>query len=476
MTLAATDIISQLTSLVGADAIIGEVDRMGAYLKEPRKRFHQSASAVVLPASVEQVQAVLRWANAHGVGIIPQGGNTGLVGAQVPLRGDEVILSLARLDRIRNVDVAAGTMTAEAGVILENAHKAAEAQNTIFPLWLASQGSARIGGLLSSNAGGVNVLAYGNARELTMGVEAVLADGRLYQGLNSLKKDNTGYDLKDLLVGAEGTLGIITAATLKIFPKPEDYETALVNLASPEAALTLFQLLRERIGGRLNAFELVPAIGLDMQLRHGMLDRDPTPGPSPWYGLIEVARMAGGVPGTLQAAVEAAFSDGLIDNAVFAESLADRTRMWAFREQMSEVQSKEGASIKHDVSVPIAAVPQLIAEGSAAAGKLVPGIRAVPFGHMGDGNIHFNFSQPAGADGKAFMAEADEKVHSAIYEIVLRLGGSVSAEHGIGQLKRELLVQVKDPVALEMMRAIKSALDPKGILNPGKMLFEPDRR
>ena len=470
MTLSATDVVAQLTALIGASAVIGESERMSIYLNEPRRRFHQKAAAVALPASVEQVQAILRWASENGVGVIPQGGNTGLVGAQVPLRGDEVIVSLGKLDRILSVDAAAGTMTVEAGVILENAHRAAEAEDMIFPLWLASQGSARIGGLLSSNAGGVNVLAYGNARELTMGVEAVLADGRLYRGLNSLKKDNTGYDLKNLLVGAEGTLGIITAATLKLFPRPEDYETGLVNIAGPETALTLFQLLRERVGSRLNAFEIIPAIGLDMQLRHGMLDRDPTAGPSPWYALIEVSRMAGGAPGALQSAIEAAFADGMIDNAVLAESLADRTRMWAFREQMSEVQSKEGASIKHDVSVPIAAVPQLIAQGTAAAGRLVPGIRAVPFGHMGDGNIHFNFSQPVGADGKAFMAESDEKLHEAIYDIVLRLGGSVSAEHGIGQLKVGLLQQVKDPVALDMMRAIKSALDPKGILNPGKML------
>jgi FAD/FMN-containing dehydrogenase len=470
MTLTASDTVAQLTALIGANAVIGETEQMGGYLNEPRKRFHQPAAAIALPASVEQVQAIVRWASENQVGIIPQGGNTGLVGAQVPLRGDEVIVSLAKLDRIRSVDVAAGTMTAEAGVILENAHKAAEAEGSIFPLWLGSQGSARIGGLLSSNAGGVNVLAYGNARELTMGVEAVMADGRLYRGLNSLKKDNTGYDLKDLLVGAEGTLGIITAATLKIFPKPEDYETALVSITGPEAALVLFQLLRERIGSRLNAFEIVPRIGLDMQLRQGMLDRDPSAGPSPWYALIEVSRMKGGTPGALMAAVEAAFADGIIDNAVFAESLADRTRMWAFREQMSEVQSKEGASIKHDVSVPIASVPQLIAEGVAAAERLVPGIRPVPFGHMGDGNIHFNFSQPVGVDPKAFMAASDEKLHEAIYEIVLRLGGSVSAEHGIGQLKIELLQQVKDPVALDMMRAIKTALDPMGILNPGKML------
>ena len=470
MPLPIADVVAQLSALIGADAVIGDTGGMGNYLNEPRKRFHLTAAAVALPASVEQVQAVVRWAGEHGIGIIPQGGNTGLVGAQVPMRGDEVIVSLGKLNRIRSVDVAAGTMTAEAGVILENAHRAAEAENSIFPLWLASQGSARIGGVLSSNAGGVNVLAYGNARELTMGVEAVLADGRLYQGLNSLKKDNTGYDLKDLLVGAEGTLGIITAATLKIFPKPEDYETALVNITGPEAALTLFQMVRERIGSRLNAFEIIPVTGLDMQLRHGMLDRDPTAGPSPWYALIEVSRMKGGAAGTLQAAIETAFSDSLIDNAVLAESLSDRTRMWAFREQMSEVQSKEGASIKHDVSVPIAAVPQLIAEGSAAAERLFPGIRAVPFGHMGDGNIHFNFSQPIGADGKAFMAQAEELVHEAIYDIVLRLGGSISDEHGIGQLKRELLAQVKDPVALDMMRAIKTALDPKGILNPGKML------
>jgi len=470
MSLSAAEIAAALAGIVGSDAVIADAGRMGPFLNEPRRRFHRSAAAVAVPPDVAAVQAVMRWAHANRVGIVPQGGNTGLVGAQVPLTGDEVILSLARLDRIRSIDAAAGVMTAEAGVILENVHRAAEAAGAMFPLWLASQGSARIGGVLSSNAGGVNVLAYGNARELTMGVEAVLADGRLYNGLNALKKDNTGYDLKDLMVGAEGTLGIITAATLKLHPLPEDYETALVSIASPEAALDLFQLMRQRAGGRLNAFELIPHIGLDIQLRHGMLDADPTAGPSPWYALIEMSRMAGTEPGSLQAALEAAFEESLVADAVLAESLADRTRMWAFREQMSECQSREGASIKHDVSVPVAAIPALIAEGSAAAERLVPGIRPVPFGHMGDGNIHFNFSQPAGADPQAFMAQYDEAVHAAIYAVVLKLGGSVSAEHGIGQLKVELLKQVKDPVALEMMRAIKAALDPRGILNPGKML------
>ncbi len=470
MSLTPAQISAALAALIGADHVIGDSSRMGAFLNEPRKRFHQPAAAVATPPDVATVQAVARWANENRVGLIPQGGNTGLVGAQVPLMGTEVIVSLARLDRVRAVDPAAGVMVAEAGVILENAHRAAEAAGAMFPLWLASQGSARIGGVLSSNAGGVNVLAYGNARELTMGVEAVLADGRLYQGLNSLKKDNTGYDLKDLLVGAEGTLGIITAASLKLYPQPEDYETALVNIASPEAALDLFQLLRQRAGSRLNAFEIIPAIGLDIQLRHGMLDANPAASPSPWYALIELARMASAAPGTLQASLEAAFEEALITDATLAESLADRTRMWAFREQISECQSREGASIKHDVSVPIAAIPELIAEGSAAAERLVPGIRAVPFGHMGDGNIHFNFSQPVGADPKDFMARHEHPVNDAVYDVVLKLGGSVSAEHGIGQLKVDLLKRVKDPVALEMMRSIKAALDPNGILNPGKLL------
>ena len=470
MPLSQSDILDQLTALLGPAAVLGAPQQMAPYLNEPRKRFHTPAAAIALPASVAEVQAIARWANANGVGLIAQGGNTGLVGGQVPLRGDEVIVSLAKLDHIRAIDPAAGAMTLESGVILANAHAAAEAEGAILPLWLASQGSARIGGVLSTNAGGVNVLAYGNARDLTMGVEAVLADGRLYQGLNSLKKDNTGYDLKNLLVGAEGTLGIITAATLKIFPQPEDYETAIVSIASPAAALTLFEMLRARARRRLSAFEIVPQLGLEMQLRHHMLDRDPTPGPSPWYALIEVSRLTKGASGTLQSAIEAAYEAGLIDNAVFAESLADRTRMWAFREQMSEVQSKEGASIKHDVSVPIVAVPELIEAGIAAAERLVPGIRPVPFGHMGDGNIHFNFSPPVGADAKAFMAAADNGLHAAIYDIVLRLGGSVSAEHGIGQLKVDLLRQVKDPIALEMMRSIKRALDPNNILNPGKIL------
>ncbi len=449
--------------------VLSQGEEIAPYLREPRKRFHASAAAVVVPHDVAALQALCRIASDNKIGLVPQGGNTGLVGGQVPLRGDEVIVSLRRLDKVRNVDAVAGHMTLEAGVILEEAHRVAEDAGAMFPLWLASQGSARIGGVLSSNAGGVQVLAYGNARELTLGVEAVLADGRLYNGLGALKKDNTGYDLKDLLVGAEGTLGFITAATLKLFPRPEGYETALVNVASPDAALTLFGRLRGRAGASLTAFELMPRFGIELQLKHGMLTRDPSASLSHWYVLAEVSRAAGAPSGTLQAGLEAALGDGLAGDAVLAESESDRVLMWSAREQMSDVQSREGASIKHDVSVPIGAVPELIAEGSAAVERAIPGVRPCPFGHMGDGNIHFNFSQPEGADPKAFMArEAD--ANAAVYEVVTRLGGSVSAEHGIGQLKSGLLKRVKDPVALEMMRAIKAALDPDGIMNPGKVL------
>jgi FAD/FMN-containing dehydrogenase len=459
----------ELRAIVGDSAVISDASQMASYLNEPRRRFHTPAAAVVRPGSVAEVQAVARWANANRVPLIPQGGNTGLVGAQVPMHGDEVILSLQRLDKVREINAQAGNMTVEAGAILQHVQEVADAAGAMFPLWLASQGSARIGGVLSSNAGGVQVLAFGNARELCLGIEAVLADGSLYQGLNALKKDNTGYDLKDLLIGAEGTLGIITAATLKLFPKPVGYETAFCSVADPGAALDLFYLMRERTGSRLTAFELMPRLGIDLLLTHGMIARDPAASHSPWYALLEVNRMKGGVPGALEAALAEAFERGLIGDASIAQSEADRVSMWAARELMSDVQSREGASIKHDVSVPIAAVPRLIAEGSAAVERVIEGARPCPFGHMGDGNIHFNFSQPAGADPKAFMAR-EKDANEAIYEIVLKLGGSVSAEHGIGQLKTGLLHRVKDPVALAMMRSIKRALDPNGILNPGKLL------
>ncbi|WP_404405800.1 FAD-binding oxidoreductase [Pelagibacterium halotolerans] len=469
MTLSQDQIIYALTELLGADSVISAPSEMAGYLTEPRRRFTTPARAVALPRTVAEVQHVMAWAHETNVRIIPQAGNTGLVGGQVPLFGDEVIVSISRLKGVRNVDPAAGHMTLNAGTTLEEAREIAEDAGLLFPLHIASQGSARIGGVLGTNAGGVQVLSYGNARELCMGVEAVLADGTLYQGLNALKKDNTGYDLKDLFVGSEGTLGIITAATLKLFPKPADYETAFLNVASPDAALKLFGQLRARAGNTLTAFELMPRIGIDFQLKHSMLEHDVATEPSPWHVLVEISVPEGRAPGALMAALEPAFESGLVSNGAIAESLAQREAMWRAREQMSEVQSREGASIKHDVSVPITAVPALIERGSKAVAGIVEGIRPVPFGHLGDGNIHFNFSQPEDADPTAFMAGA-EPVHAAVYAIVRELGGSVSAEHGIGQLKTGLLAEVKDPVAMAMMRSIKSALDPKGILNPGKVL------
>lgn len=469
MTLSRDQIVSALTQILGAESVVGEPGQMAGYISEPRKRFHKEAQAVALPRTVAELQAVMEWAHEVGVHVVPQAGNTGLVGGQVPLFGDEVIVSISRLKGVRSVDAAAGHMTLDAGTTLQEAHETAEDAGMMFPLYIASQGSARIGGVLGSNAGGVQVLSYGNARELCLGVEAVLADGSIYKGLNALKKDNMGYDIKNLLIGSEGTLGIITAATLKLFPKPDFYETALLNVPSPEAALELFTRLRARAGSTLTAFELMPRIGIDLQLKHGMAAQDPSAADSDWYVLAEISVPKGMGGGGLEAALENAMGAGIVTNGVIAGSLAQRETFWTLREQMSEVQSREGASIKHDVSVPVAAVPQLITLGIAAAEAVQPGIRAVAFGHLGDGNIHFNFSQPEGADGKAFM-EGAEAVHEAVYAVVLELGGSVSAEHGIGQLKTKLLKQVKDPVALSMMKSIKSALDPKGILNPGKVL------
>ncbi|WP_417580189.1 FAD-binding oxidoreductase [Pelagibacterium sp.] len=469
MPLSRDQIVPALIQLLGENGVVSETGEMAGYISEPRRRFHKQAMAVALPRTVAEVQAVMEWANEIGVHIVPQAGNTGLVGGQVPVFGDEVIVSISRLKGVRNVDAAAGHMTLDAGTTLQEAHEIAEEAGMMFPLYIASQGSARIGGVLGSNAGGVQVLSYGNARELCLGVEAVMADGSIYKGLSALRKDNTGYDLKDLLVGSEGTLGIITAATLKLLPKPDAHETALLNVESPAAALELFTLMRARAGNTLTAFELMPRIGFDFQLKHKMISHDPSAAISDWYVLAEISVPKGGQTGGLSQAVEAAYETGLVSNGVIAETLSQREMMWAAREQMSEVQSREGASIKHDVSVPVAAVPELIARGSMAARKVVDGIRPVPFGHLGDGNIHFNFSQPEDADGKAFMAGADA-VHNVVYSVVRELGGSVSAEHGIGQLKTGLLRQVKDPVALKMMKAIKSALDPKGILNPGKVL------
>jgi len=464
-------VIEALAGIVGARNVITDADAMVPYLKEPRGLFHGKAQAVVRPGSVAEVSAVMKWASETGATVVPQGGNTGMVGGQVPVaEGREIILSLQRLDKVRAVDAAGDTMTVEAGIILQKAQEAAEAAGRLFPLSLASEGSCTVGGNLSSNAGGTAVIAYGNARELCLGLEVVLADGRIWNGLRQLRKDNTGYDLKNLFIGSEGTLGIITAAVLKLFPLPAARATAFLAVPDPEAALALLNKAKASAGGTLTTFEIMPRIGLDFVVRHASGARDPLSEPSPWYVLMEVCAQAEtGLTDAIEAFLGEALEEGLVTDAVLAGSLGQRADLWKLREMLSEVQTHEGGSIKHDVSVPIQATPEFLKRAIARVEEMVPGCRPVPFGHLGDGNIHFNVSQPVGADKAAYLA-GWSAMNEAVHAIVTELKGSISAEHGIGRLKRSLLPGVKDPVELDLMRTVKAALDPKGVLNPGSVL------
>ena len=464
-------ILDRMAGIVGAKNIITDADAMVPYLKEWRDLFRGKAQGIVRPGSTAEVAELVKLAAETGTVLVPQGGNTGLVGGQIPIsEGKEVILSLQRLDKIRAVDTDGDTMIVEAGVTLKRAQDAAEAAGRLFPLSLASEGSCTIGGNLSTNAGGTAVLAYGNARELCMGLEVVLPDGRIWNGLRQLRKDNTGYDLKNLFIGAEGTLGIITAAVLKLFPAPAARATAFLAVPDPAAALELLNAAKAGAGGTLTTFELMPRIGMDFVLRHASGTRDPLSEPSPWYVLMEVsAQQASGLDEHVEAFLGEALEKGIVTDAALAGSLAQRADFWKLREMLSEVQTYEGGSIKHDVSVPIHATPEFLARAIAAVEAMVPGCRPVPFGHLGDGNIHFNVSQPVGADKAGFLARWSE-MNEAVHAIVAELHGSISAEHGIGRLKRDLLPGVKDPVELDLMRTIKQTLDPKGILNPGAVL------
>jgi FAD/FMN-containing dehydrogenase len=464
-------ILERMAGIVGAKNVVTDADAMVPYLKEWRDLFRGKAQAILRPGSTAEVAEIVKLAAETGATLVPQGGNTGLVGGQIPVaEGREIILSLQRLDKIRAVDAQGDTMTVEAGVTLQRAQGAAEAAGRLLPLSLASEGTCTIGGNLATNAGGTAVLAYGNARELCMGLEVVLADGRIWNGLRQLRKDNTGYDLKNLFIGAEGTLGIITAAVLKLFPLPAARATAFLAVPDPEAALTLLNAAKAGAGGTLTTFELMPRIGLEFVLRHAAGTRDPLSEPSPWYVLMEVSAQS---PVGLDEAVETflgeALENGLVTDAALAGSLEQRASFWKLREALSEVQRFEGGSIKHDISVPLHAAPEFLARAIAKVEEMVPGCRPVPFGHLGDGNIHFNVSQPIGADKEAFIGRWDE-INSAVHAIVTELHGSISAEHGIGRLKRYLLPGVKDPVELALMRTLKATLDPKGILNPGAVL------
>jgi FAD/FMN-containing dehydrogenase len=463
--------LDRLAAIAGTIHVVSDPVAMERFLREPRGRYHGHALCAVLPATTQEVAAILRLCNETGTAVVPQGGNTGLVGGQVPLASgsQQIILSLARMQGLREIDLATGTMTVEAGMVLARVQEEAARAGRFFPLSLASEGSCTIGGNLASNAGGTNVIAYGNARDLVLGIEAVLADGRILSDLSKLRKNNTGYDLKNLFIGSEGTLGIITAAVLKLFPKPRAAETAFAGLASPQAAIDFLGLARSMAGGEITSFEMIPRIGLDFVLAH-FDARDPLPQKHPWYVLLELSSQdEEALAPRLLALLEAAAGQHIIEDAAIAASLAQRESFWKLRELLPEAQRHEGGSIKHDVSVPIAAIPAFLEEAARAVEAAVPGARLVAFGHAGDGNIHCNVSQPAGADTNAFLARWDE-VNGIVHGLVIAHQGSISAEHGIGQMKRDLLPKVKDKVAMEVMRAIKHALDPKGILNPGKVL------
>jgi D-lactate dehydrogenase (cytochrome) len=399
---------------------------------------------------------------------VPQGGNTGLVGGQTPHNG-EVVVSTRRLDKIRDIDIASNTMTCESGVVLQVAQQRASEVDRLFPLSLGAEGSCTIGGNLSTNAGGTAALAYGVAREMALGLEVVLADGRILNGLSKLKKDNTGYDLRNLFIGAEGTLGIITAATLRLFPKPRAVETAFVGLKSPAEALKLLSIAQNEAAGALTSFELLSDIAVDFSVRHGIDIRDPLGSKHRWYVLMELSFSRDDARGTLESILAQGMEQGIVDDAVIAANLSQRAAFWKLRDEMSAAQKPEGGSIKHDISVPVAAVPDFIAQANAAVVKLIPGARPVPFGHLGDGNIHYNVSQPLGANTADFLKKW-HAINASVFDIVRRMGGSISAEHGIGVLKRDELPDVKDKVAIELMRAIKASLDPQGIMNPGKVL------
>ncbi|WP_407176403.1 FAD-binding oxidoreductase [Bradyrhizobium sp. STM 3562] len=462
------ELIAKFKKIVGDKYAVTDQTDIEPYVTEERDLFHGRSPLVLRPGSTAEVAAICRLATEYKIALVPQGGNTGLVGGQTPHNG-EVVISLRRLDKIREVDVASNTMTCEAGVVLQVAQQRATDVDRLFPLSLGAEGSCTIGGNLSTNAGGTTALAYGVAREMALGLEVVLADGRVLNLLSKLKKDNTGYDLRNLFIGAEGTLGIITAATLKLFPKPRAIETAFVGLKSPAQALKLLSISQNEAAGTLTSFELLAEIAVDFSIRHGIDVRDPLSGKHPWYVLMELSSPRDDARATLEAILAKALEDEIIDDAVIAANLSQRLAFWKLRDEMSAAQKPEGGSIKHDISVPVAAVPEFIAEANAAVVKLIPGARPVPFGHLGDGNIHYNVSQPIGADTGGFLARWHE-VNAVVFDIVLKLGGSISAEHGIGVLKRDELPQVKDKVAIELMRQVKAMLDPLGIMNPGKVL------
>ncbi|MGG2399803.1 FAD-binding oxidoreductase [Pseudomonas sp. SH1-B] len=461
-----------LHQVLGDAGLITDAERMQSYLSDWRNAYRGQAAAVLRPASTGEVAAVVRLCAEAGVALVPQGGNTGLCGGSIPDdSATQVVLSLTRMRRIRDVDVGNETITVEAGVILQQLQEAAAEVGRLFPLSLGAEGSCTVGGNLATNAGGTAVLRYGNMRDLTLGLEVVLADGRIWDGLRGLRKDNTGYDLKQLFIGSEGTLGIITAAVLKLYPAVRSLTTAWVALPSAQAAVELIGQMRSLCGDRLTGFELMSRQSVEFVLRHVAGVSDPFAEVHPWYVLIELSDTQPNAPlnELLEQGLGTAFEQGVALDAVVAASDAQVRALWALREGISEAQNHEGPSLKHDISVPVSRIPDFIARTDAALLQAFPGVRIVAYGHVGDGNLHYNISKPVGAEDGPFKAQA-EAIMRVIFDSTLEDAGSISAEHGLGQSKRLAAQHYKAPLELELMRSVKQALDPSGLLNPGKLL------
>ena len=468
-----TAFLQALRACLGDANVLVDGD-LDAYAVDWRRRYRGRPLAVARPASTAEVAAVVRLCAAHAVPIVPQGGNTGLVGGGVPDgSGHQLVLSLSRMHRVRAIDADNLTATVEAGCVLQALQAAAEAHDLLFPLRLGSEGSCMIGGNLASNAGGTQVLRYGNARELCLGLEVVTASGDVWDGLAGLRKDNTGYDLRDLFIGSEGTLGIITAATMKLFPRPAATLTALAACPDIDAAIGLLRRARMHQDAGLTGFEVMGAFALQLQARHFPLLRNPLPA-SPWTVLLELAAGdATEASQRLSSLMEEAEGLGLASDAVVAGNLAQAHALWELRESIPLAQAREGLNIKHDVALPVSAIPDFLRHMDTSLDALVPGVRMVVFGHLGDGNLHFNVQAPEGMPAAEFLHQHETALNQTVYDAVLARGGTFSAEHGIGALKVDELAKRKSPVALGMMRAIKQALDPQGLLNPGRVLPPP---
>jgi FAD/FMN-containing dehydrogenase len=466
------EILNRFSAIVGEKNVLGAEDDLTHYTHENRGYVIGQTPMVVKPKTPQEVAELLKLASQTGTAIVPQGGHTGHMGGGVPMAElDSIVVSTERMNKVIDLDLAANTLTVEAGVVLENIQNLAADNDRLFPLSLGAQGSCMIGGNISTNAGGTGVLAYGNTRDLVMGLEVVLPNGEIWNGLNKLRKNNTGYDLKNLFIGAEGTLGIITSAVLKLFPAPVGQEVAWAGFSSTRRALKFLNLAKKKAGNQLTAFELVPRIGMDFLVNNFDRFSDPMDDVHPWYGLVEISsgRSIDDARMLAEEIFAGAMEENIVEDAVLASNLGQQKLFWQMREDLPHSQRPEGASIAHDISVPIGKVPELLARGEALVTACVPGAQMVAFGHLGDGNIHFNFTRPVGMENEKYMAYR-KQVNAIVYRLVLELGGSISAEHGIGLFKRDELEQTKSPVELAMMRQIKSGFDPKGIMNPGKVL------